>query len=196
MPPRTILFLKTLLLVCWLVQPISLCSTHAQSHTRQVPPPAPPITVKTAPTVETAADYSQEAFVIEQLKMFYRFEKDGTGQRDLSMRVRVQTEAGLERFGQLVFAYSSANENFDVDFLRVRKADGTVITGAASDIQDLSAPIAREAPVYTDLRQKHLTVRGLRPGDKLEYHLVWRVTSPLAANHFWFEHDFFEPGAL
>src|SRR4029453_67514 len=35
-----------------------------------------------------------------------------------------------------------------------------------------------------------------RPRDKLEYHLVWRVTSPLAANHFWFEHDFFEPGAL
>ena len=39
-------------------------------------------------------------------------------------------------------------------------------------------------------------MRGLRPGDKLEYHLVWRITSPLAANHFWFEHDFFEPGAL
>jgi tetratricopeptide (TPR) repeat protein len=152
--------------------------------------------VKTAPTVETAADYSQEAFVIEQLKMFYRFEKDGTGQRDLSMRVRVQTEAGLERFGQLVFAYSSANENFDVDFLRVRKADGTVITGAASDIQDLSAPIAREAPVYTDLRQKHLTVRGLRPGDVLEYRVVWRIHTPLAQNNFWFEEDFSNPASL
>src|SRR6185295_8589795 len=78
----------------------------------------------------------------------------------------------------------------------VRKPDGTIIVAAASDVQDLSAPVAREAPVYTDLRQKHITVRGLRPGDTLEYHVVWRVTSPLAANHFWLEHEFFQTGDL
>jgi tetratricopeptide (TPR) repeat protein len=193
MPPRKILLLKALLLLFWLVQPDYVGSTNAQSHTRQELPPTPPITVKTTPP---AADYSQEAFVVEQVRMSYRFEKDGTGLRDLNMRVKVQTEAGLERFGQLVFAYSSANENFDVDFLRVRKADGTVITGAASDIQDLSAPIAREAPIYTDLRQKHVTVRGLRPGDVLEYQVIWRVHTPLAQNNFWFEEDFSNPTSL
>ncbi|MGH9874134.1 MAG: DUF3857 domain-containing protein [Pyrinomonadaceae bacterium] len=196
MPPRTILFLKALILACCLVQSNYVGSTNAQSHTREEPPPAASITGKPTAPAEKAADYSQEAFVIEQVRMSYRFEKDGTGERDLSMRVRVQTEAGLERFGQLVFAYSSANENFDVDFLRVRKADGTVITGAASDIQDLSAPIAREAPIYTDLRQKHVTVRGLRPGDLLEYHVVWRVHTPLAQNNFWFEEDFSNPASL
>ena len=195
MPPRSHLFLKALLLIC------SLVSSHvdpakAQSRTRQDPLPAPQITAKPALLVDKPADYSQEAFVIEQLLKSYRFEKDGTGQRELNMRVRVQTEAGLERFGQLVFAYSSANENLDVDFLRVRKVDGTVISGSAGDIQDLSAPIAREAPIYTDLRQKHLTVRGLRPGDVLEYHIVWRVHTPLAQNNFWFEEDFSNPGSL
>jgi tetratricopeptide (TPR) repeat protein len=78
----------------------------------------------------------------------------------------------------------------------VRKPDGSVIASSATDVQDLSAPIAREAPVYTDLRQKHVTVRGLRPGDTLEYHIVWKITTPLAANHFWLEHDFMEPGIL
>jgi len=196
MPPRSPLFLKALLLACCLVHPNYVRSTNAQSRTRQEPPPAPQITAKPPSLVEKAADYSQEAFVIEQLLKSYRFEKDGTGQRELNMRVRVQTEAGLERFGQLVFAYSSANENLDVDFLRVRKADGTVISGGASDIQDLSAPIAREAPIYTDLRQKHVTVRGLRPGDVLEYHIVWRVHTPLAQSNFWFEEDFSNPASL
>jgi tetratricopeptide (TPR) repeat protein len=196
MPPRSLLFLEALLLVCCLVHPNYVRSTNAQSRTRQEPPPAPQITSKPATLVEKAPDYSQEAFVIEQLLKSYRFEKDGTGQRELNMRVRVQTEAGLERFGQLVFAYSSANENLDVDFLRVRKADGTVISGGASDIQDLSAPIAREAPIYTDLRQKHVTVRGLRPGDVLEYHIVWRVHTPLAQSNFWFEEDFSNPASL
>jgi len=148
---------------------------------------------KTAVTSEQPskpADYSQEAFVIEQMTTNYRFEKDGTGQRDMTVRVKVQSEAGLERFGQLVFPYSSANEKLDFEYVRVRKADGTTVSATENDIQDLSAPLAREAPVYTDLRQKHVTVPGLRPGDVLEYRSIWHITTPLAPNNFWLEHDF------
>ncbi|MGH9927864.1 MAG: DUF3857 domain-containing protein [Pyrinomonadaceae bacterium] len=193
MPRRSTAFLKALLLAACLVQPVG--SINAQRQTHEQPPPGP-AAQKVAPQAEEAPDYSQEAMVVEQLKMSYRFEKDGTCQRDLRLRVRVQTEAGLERFGQLVFAYSSANENLDVDFLRVRKADGTIISATAGDIQDLSAPIAREAPVYTDLRQKHVTVRGLRPGDVLEYHVVWQAHTPLAQNNFWLAEDFSNPDSL
>ena len=149
-----------------------------------------------APAKEQTPDYSQEALVIEQMRLTYKFEKDGTGMREQTFRGRVQSEAAVEQFGQLVFPYSSANETVDIDFIRVRKPDGAVIASSAGDVQDLSAPIAREAPVYTDLRQKHVTVRGLRPGDVLEYHIVWRIATPLAANHFWIEHDFVEPGVL
>ena len=135
-------------------------------------------------------DYSQEAVVVEQLSTAYRFERDGTGLREQTLRVKIQSDAGVERFGQLVFDYSSANEKLDMDYVRVRKADGTVVNAAVSDIQDLTAPVAREAPVYTDLRQKHVTVPGLRPGDTLEYHMVWNISTPLAQNQFWLEHYF------
>src|SRR5215510_7946874 len=147
---------------------------------------------QTKPTeaAKQKTDYSQEAVVVEQLNTAYRFESDGTGRRESTLRVKVQSDAGVERFGQLVFSYSSANEKLDMDYVRVRKADGTVVNAAVSDIQDLTAPIAREAPVYTDLRQKHVTVPGLRPGDVLEYHMVWNIHTPLAQNHFWLEHDF------
>ena len=83
-----------------------------------------------------------------------------------------------------------------MDFVRVRKADGTVVSATASDIQDLSAPLAREAPIYTDLRQKHITVPGLRPGDTLEYRIVWNIHSALTQNHFWVEHDFITRGPI
>jgi tetratricopeptide (TPR) repeat protein len=135
-------------------------------------------------------DYSQEAVVVEQLSTAYRFERDGTGQREQTLRVKIQSDAGVERFGQLVFDYSSANEKLDMDYVRVRKADGAVVNAAVSDVQDLTAPVAREAPVYTDLRQKHVTVPGLRPGDVLEYHMVWNISTPLAQNQFWLEHYF------
>ncbi len=167
----------------------------ASANAQEVPPPPPGLN----PTVKTdnqKPDYSQEAVVIEQLTTGYRYERDGTGQRDLTMRVKIQSDAGVERFGQLVFPYTSANEKLEMDYVRVRKADGSVVNATTSDIQDLSAPLAREAPIYTDLRQKHITVPGLRPGDQLEFRLVWNIHSPLAQNHFWVEHDFITRGPI
>src|SRR5262245_61180032 len=130
-------------------------------------------------------DYSQEACVIERMTISYRFEKDGTGQREQNLRVKVQSDAGVERFGQLAFSYSSVNEKLHIE--RVSKPDGSVVKAQASAIQDLTAPISRESLVYTDLKQKHVTAPGLRPGDTLEYQVIWRITTPLAPNHFWLE---------
>ena len=152
-----------------------------------------------APAQEPAKpkhDYSQEAVVIERLSNVHRLERDGTGQHEAAARVKVQTAAGVERFGQLVFSYNSANEKLDMNFVRVLKADGTVVNGTPSDIQDLTAPVTREAPIYTDARQKHVTVRGLRPGDVLEYEVVWKTHTALAPNNFWVDHNFITSGPI
>jgi tetratricopeptide (TPR) repeat protein len=163
---------------------------------QRLPPSPSSASPKPTPQIETAPDYSQEALVIEHMKTAYRFEKNGTGQHELVVRVKVQSEAALNQFGQLVFPYVSANENLDFNHIRVRKANGTTVAASATDIQDLTAPISREAPVYTDVRQKHVTVPGLRPGDTLEYHAVWKMHTPLAANHFWLSHDFIKRDAI
>lgn len=169
---------------------VSICAVDARAQQKPEEPPLP-VVVASKP-----ADYSQEALVVEQTKLSYRFEKDGTGVREVNFRARVQSDAAVQRFGQLVFPYSSANEQVEIDFIRVKKSDGTIVSSSASDVQDLSAPIAREAPIYTDLRQKHVTVRGLRAGDVLEYHILWKLTTPMAPNHFWLEHNFFSTGLL
>ena len=167
------------------------------STTRSQSPAKPAEAAKQKPADDKQRrDYSQEAVVVEQLSTGYRFERDGTGQRELNLRVKVQSDAGVERFGQLIFGYSSGNEKLEMDFVRVRKADGTVVNAATTDIQDLTAPIAREAPIYTDARQKHITVPGLRPGDVLEYRIVWTIHTALAQNHFWVEHDFVKKGIV
>ena len=192
--PRNAQIIAVLLVLSFLFTTPSI--TRAQQSSPKAPPKSSE-TSKEKPAADTPKrDYSQEAFVVEQLNTAYRFERDGTGQRESSLRVKVQSDAGVERFGQLIFGYSSANEKLDMDFVRVRKADGTVVSAATTDIQDLTAPIAREAPIYTDSRQKHITVPGLRPGDVLEYHLVWTIHTALAQNHFWVEHDFIKKGII
>ena len=55
-----------------------------------------------------AAEYSQESFVIEQMHSYYRFEADGTGRKEAKARIRVQSEAGVQQWGQLQEGYNSA----------------------------------------------------------------------------------------
>jgi tetratricopeptide (TPR) repeat protein len=175
-----LIFLLFLALIPW-------CLEKGAAAQKPKPESAP---VKPTATAYKRPDYSQEAMIIEQLRVSYNFEKDGTGVHDLALRVKLQSEAALERFGQLVLPYISANEKLDIDYVRVKKPDGTVINASGADVQDLSAPISREAPIYTDVRQKHVTVPGLRPGDVLDYHAVWKLHTPLAQNNFWMNYDF------
>jgi Flp pilus assembly protein TadD len=135
-------------------------------------------------------DYSQESFVIEQVRTRFRFDSDGTGRKETTARIRVQSEAGVEQWGQVMIGYNSANERVEIPYVRVLKKDGSVVTAPADSVQDLSAPVEREAPVYTDYRQKHITVPGLRPGEVLEYDLATFVHTPLAPGQFWTEYDF------
>src|ERR1700684_1656282 len=135
-------------------------------------------------------NYSEDSFVIEQMHSHYRFEADGTGRKETKARIRVQSEAGVQQWGQLQEGYNSANERVEIPYVRVLKEEGTVIKAGDDAVQDLSAPIEREAPVYTDYRQKHITVPGLRPGEVLEYDMVTVIHTPLAAGQFWADYDF------
>ena len=159
------------------------------------PPPAPAEKPKEAASAKPA-DYSQEASVIEKWRTSYYFNDDGTGRREQLARIKIQSEAGVQQWGQVVIGYNSANEKVDVPYVRVNKADGSVVTAPADSIQDLSMPFEKEAPVYTDYRQKHITVPGLRPGDVLEYDVVITVAPALAPQQFWMEHYFAKSGIV
>jgi len=167
-----------------------LFSTALLAQTPTTPSPsAPPVPPK-------PPDHSQESYVVEKLRTSYRFENDGTGRREIYARIRVQSEAGVEQWGQLVWGYNSANEKIEVPYVRVLKADGSKIAASPDAIQDLSIPLEKEAPVYTDYRQKHVTVPGLRPGEELEYDFVTVTHTALAPGQFWMEHDFAQSGTV
>jgi Flp pilus assembly protein TadD len=134
-------------------------------------------------------DYSKEAFVIEQLQSHYRFENDGSGRKESTFRVRVQSEAGLQSWGQLRFGYNSASEQLEIGYVRVIKRDGSVVKADQTAVQDL-APTQQFALLYTDYHEKHVTVPGLRPGDILECATVTTIHHPLAPGQFWMQYDF------
>ena len=176
-------FLVTLIVVCGLVIATaaqqSTPSTSGQSQS-QTPNAEKHAAGPEAPKPESNGhDYSRESFVIEKMHSTYRFEADGTGRKETIARIRVQSEAGVQQWGQLQEGYNSASERVEIPYVRVLKQDGSVMKAGEDSVQDLSAPIEREAPVYTDYRQKHITVPGLRPGEVLEYDMVTVIHTPL-----------------
>lgn len=133
---------------------------------------------------------AEEAAVFERILNRARFENDGTEVRETEAVVRIQSQAGVEDFGQLVFGYSSATEKLEVEYVRVRKPDGQVVVTPDSTAQDFAPDVLKEAPMYSDYRQRHISVTALQPGDTLEYRTVTRVLTPLAAGNFWYEYTF------
>ena len=141
--------------------------TVAQDKNAIPLPPAPKPNVDKA--AKTPADYSQEAFVIQELKSRVRFDNDGTGFREMTIRVQVNSAFGVQQWGQLVFGYSSANEKIDIHYVRVVKPDKSVTNAPPDPCRTSRASVAAGAHVHRLSREAHHGA-ALRPGDTLEYH--------------------------
>ncbi len=132
-------------------------------------------------------DFSQEAFIVERLAEKVRYEDDGTGWYRKQARYRVQAEAAVQQLGLLLFGYDRATQQLEIAHVRIHKADGSIVETPTASAQEFPAQITRIAPMYTDFREKHVTVSALRPGDILEFDVTIRTHTPLVPGHFWLE---------
>jgi tetratricopeptide (TPR) repeat protein len=76
------------------------------------------------------------------------------------------------------------------------KADGSTLVTPPDNVQDLDSEITRSAPFYSDLREKHVAVKGLSKGDVLEYQAHWRTTKTLTPGQFYFQSSFHDDGIV
>jgi tetratricopeptide (TPR) repeat protein/transglutaminase-like putative cysteine protease len=179
-----------------LCRTLAILVSLAVSSVSQSGPPAPsgPATKAQASTpagVAAQSDVSaSEAIIIERSIAKVSFEADGTGVRETTVAMRVQSQAGVQQLAVLTFAYTSDNQTVELDYVRVRKADGTVVLTPEYNIQDMPAEVSRSAPMYSDVHEKHVTVKALAVGDVLEYVVRYRTYKPLVPGQFWFEYSF------
>ena len=177
---------------------ILLCALFLSSSSTaqpQQPAPAPlanPPQPSAPKTAAPAPDFSQEPFVIEKYTLTTGFENDGTGERSLRSRIKVQSDAGVQQLAELIFGYNSANEKIDVHFVRVIKPDGSTTTAKPDAIKEMTAPVERDAPEYTDYKELHVTVPNLHSGDVIEYEIATHLITPVAPGQFWFEQNFLD----
>ena len=146
--------------------------------------PAPP-PASTSASAPAAVDYSSEPLVAEHTDTLFHYNADGTGERTVRAVLHLQSDAAVRQFGLLSLNYAADNEAVEIKYLRVRKADGTVVATDASTAQDLPAEVTRQAPLYSDQHQFQLPVRSLAVGDRLEYEAVVHIRKAESPGQFW-----------
>ena len=155
-----------------------------------------PTTGASASLQEAKPDYSGESSVIQEMTTRYTFSNDGTFVRDQTTRVLVQSDAGVKEWGVLAFPFEGETQTVELKYIRVHKPDGSTVETSGDDARDIDSEITREAPLYSDLREKHVPVRGLGPGDTLEYAAQWRTIKALTPGQFWTGYNFTRSGVV
>ncbi len=136
--------------------------------------------------------YAAEPAVVEHLDAVYTMKADGTGSREATMAVRVQSEAAVKQLGVLLIPYAGNSEHVEISYACVLRPDGTVIETPVTEAMDMPNPVTREAPFYSDLKQMELPIRSLSVGDTLEWQVKVVRTKPEAPGEFWGQESFDE----
>lgn len=134
--------------------------------------------------------FAAESVVHERLSTVYRFAADGTGSREITVVSRILSEAAARQFGVVTIGFAGGNERVELDYVRVRKPDGSVVETPVADAQEMPQEVTRLAPFYSDLKEKQIPVRNLRVGDKLEYKARIIRTKADAPGEFWGQDSF------
>lgn len=183
------IFLLNRLALCLLAIAAVTCraSAKAQSSAAGSQAAQKPAT-QTSPT--SGASSTAEALTIELYSVKVRFENDGTGRRQIDVRVKANTADGVTELKTLSFDYDALNEKVSLAFLRVTKLNGSVVEAKPDALTDDPAPVAKDAPAFVELREAHVTVPAMSPGDTLSYEMVIFTVKPAAPGEFWFAHSF------
>jgi hypothetical protein len=155
---------------------------------------APTITEQGDPTIRAdtlyrlavdPADYPDE----DDLYLFddgvVKLEADGRGSRTYRYVVQLLTREAAENWGELTFGWDRNRERFRLNWARVIDAStGKVISDGPVHDQESLAPVAENAPVYTDRQRRRISLGGVAPGTIVDYSYTTETLEPVLAGDF------------
>jgi hypothetical protein len=131
------------------------------------------------------ADYPEEsaAFLLDDGVV--RFEPDGRGTRTYRQIVQILRPEGADRYREHSFSYQPKHERFTLNWIRVVKPDGTVISEKPSHLQESDVPAEMGDPVYNDQKVVRASITGVEPGTIVDYSYTTEELKPFLPRDFY-----------
>ena len=114
-----------------------------------------------------------------------RFEADGRVTKTYRQVVQILTQDGAEAWGEQSFSYSAGSERLTVNWIRVVKPTGEVLSDKPAHEQESLAPVAFDAPVYSDQKVRRVTLSGVAPGTLVDWSYTVERVKPLVPGDFY-----------
>jgi transglutaminase-like putative cysteine protease len=135
-------------------------------------------------------DYADQPFVYLLQDGVVRFEEDGRSRRTYRQVVQILTTQAAEQWGEQTLSYTTTRQKVTINWVRVLRPNGSVISDKPSHVQESIAPVAQEAPVYSDTRVRQFTLSGVAPNTIVDYSYTIEDTKPIVPG------DFFSPWTI
>ncbi|HEU4641880.1 MAG TPA: DUF3857 domain-containing protein, partial [Gemmatimonadaceae bacterium] len=154
---------------------------------------APKITAQGDPSVRDdtiyalavkPGEHSDQPFVYLLDDGVVRLEADGRATRTYRQVIQLLTPEAAERWGEHTFSYSQGREKLTVNWVKVVSPTGKVISSEPTHQQESAAPVALEAPVYSDQRIRRVTLGGVAPGTIVDYSYTVETVKPVIPDDF------------
>jgi transglutaminase-like putative cysteine protease len=155
---------------------------------------APRITPKGDPSVRNdtiyalavdSADHPEEtrAYLLDDGVV--RYEADGRWSETYRQVVQILREDAVADVQERRFSYAPGHQKLRINWIRVVKPDGTVISAAPSHVQESDVPAAMGEPVYADQRVIRASLSGVAVGTLVDFSYTREETKPYRPGDFY-----------
>ena len=184
--------MRLVILLCVLVSPAVAAQTQSPGAsngglTSPVPATrlAPPLSDSLYRLAVKPSDHPDESVVWLLDEGLLRLEPDGRGTRTYRQVVEILKEDAVERYQERQFSYSPGHEKMTVNWIRVVKPDGEVISAQPSQMQDSDIPASMGDPVYSDRKVRRVSLTGVEPGSIVDYSYTTEELKPYLPGDFY-----------
>lgn len=128
--------------------------------------------------------YPEEASVLLLDDGVARFEADGRSHRTFRQVVQILRPEAVEEYQEFSFSYAPGHERMVINWIRVVRPDGTVISAKPTFEQDSDVPAQMGDPIYSDRRVRRLSITGVAPGTIVDWSYTTEDLKPFLPGDF------------
>lgn len=124
------------------------------------------------------ADYPKNDYVWLLDEGVYRIEPDGRWVRTFRQVVQILKPQGAYPYREQALSYNPEHQKLTVNWMRVVKPNGEIISAAPEQVQESDIPAAIGVPTYTSTKVRRMSLTGLDSGTVLDFSITTEELKP------------------
>lgn len=113
-----------------------------------------------------------------------RIERDGRSVRTTRTVYQIFDQNVVRGLSERAYGYAKSHQDLRIDWIRVLKPTGEVISDKPAQEQESDVPAAMNNPVYQEQRVRRVSLAGVAPGTILDIQITMEEKAPYRENDF------------